>query len=183
MKEIRLHGRGGAGVVMASEILARAFLKEGKRAISMPSFGPERRGAPVTAFVRIAESPIREKTHVYSPDCLIVMDSDLMSLPVIYQGLKPDCILLLNTIEPPEKTPDKDIRVLGIIDATGIALEEMGVPITNACMLGAFASATNWLSLDFILSSMEKNFTGERLRVNANSARRGFEEVRVIKYS
>lgn len=182
MKEIRLHGRGGAGVVMASKILARAFLKEGNHATSMPSFGPERRGAPVAASIRIDESPIREKTHVYFPDCLIVMDSDLMSLPVIYQGLKPDCILLLNTTEPPEKTPDKNIRVIGIIDATGIALEEMGVPITNTCMLGAFASATNWLSLDSVLSSMEKSFAGEGLRMNAKSARRGCEEVRVMKY-
>ncbi len=167
---------------MAAEILARAFLKESKHAVSMPSFGPERRGAAVAAFVRIDEHPIREKTHVYFPDCLIVMDTSLLSLSVVYQGLKPGCILLLNAVEQPETWPDQNFEVLGTIDATRIAINEIGAPITNTCILGAFAATTHWVSLDSILSSMEKNFTGERLRMNINSARRGFKEVRVAKF-
>lgn len=181
LKEIRLHGRGGEGVVMGAEILARAFLKEGKHAVSMPSFGPERRGAPVAAFVRVDDSPIRHRTQVYHPDCLIVINPGLKSLPAVYQGLKPHCILVLNTVEPLE-VPHQSITLVGSVDGTGIALKEIGAAITNTCLLGAFAATTHWLSLDSILSSMSKNFTGERLEMNINSAKRGFTEVTVIKY-
>jgi pyruvate ferredoxin oxidoreductase gamma subunit len=167
---------------MAVEILARAFLKEGKHAMSMPSFGPERRGAPVTAFVRVDDSPIRHRTQVYHPDCLIVVNPGLKTLPAVYQGLKQDCILVLNAVEPPEVRLHQSITLVGSVDGTGIALEEIGAAITNTCLLGAFAATTHWLSLDSILSSMEKNFTGERLQANINSARRGFNEVTIIKY-
>ena len=109
------------------------------------------------------------------------MNSGLKSLPAVYQGLKQNCILLLNTAEPPEVKPHQSITLVGSIDGTRIALEEMGAAITNTCLLGAFAGTSHWLSLDSILSSMGKNFTGEQLRVNINSARRGFKEVKVNK--
>ena len=182
MKEIRLHGRGGQGVVMASEILAAAFVAEGKYATAFPSFGTERRGAPVSAFVRLDDNDIRERTQVYYPDCLIFTDSFFKNITGVYEGLKPDGFLILNSSEKIEIIPSENVKTAGTINATRIALEEIKRPATNTCLIGAFAATTGWVGLDSLLSALEEFWSGKALEGNRQCARRGYEEVRVARF-
>ena len=182
MKEIRLHGRGGQGVVMASNILASAFVEEGMYATAFPSFGVERRGAPVAAFVRLDDKEIRERTQVYSPNCLIFTDPFFKDVKEVYQGLKPESYLIINSPEKMQNSPDPNVKIIGNIDATRIALEEIKRPSTNTCLIGAFAAATGWLSIDSILSSLEELWEGRALEGNRRCARRGYEEICITKY-
>lgn len=180
MWEIRLHGRGGQGVAMAAEILATAFVIEGKFASSFPMFGVERRGAPVTAYVRFHDRPIRERTRIYHPDCLLIMDSALRNSSATYIGLKRGGTVILNSTEVPGAGLIPEPGLVAVVDATRISLEEIGRPITNSCVLGAFAGATKLLSLDSLLQALAAYFQHEVLERNRRSARRGYEEVRVI---
>ena len=179
MKEIRFHGRGGQGAVIAAQILTRAFYAEGKYAASFPMFGFERRGAPVAAFTRVDDKPIREKSQIYTPDCLLVLSQSLEGLPMLFDGLKPHGILVINAVKFPEGTLHDNLRVIGVANATAIAQEEMGIPATNTCMLGAFAKTTGWLSLESVVVALEDYFKGTLLEKNIRSAERGFRETRV----
>jgi len=182
MKEIRIHGRGGQGAVLAARMLASAFVAEGKFVASFPMYGFERRGAPVVAFTRIDDKPIREKTQIYTPDCLIVIDPTLMSLPTLFSGLKTEGILMLNSPQPFKSQPSENLKVGGVIDATQIAVDEIGRDIPNTCLLGAFAAATGWVDLKSILSCLGDYLSGDMLQRNLRSAERGFREVEVIRW-
>ena len=182
MKEIRLHGRGGQGVVMASEILAKAFVAEGKYATAFPSFGTERRGAPVKAFLRMDDKPIREITQIYHPDCLLLLDPSFQNLAEVYNGLKPVGIIVLNSQVPVKSKPHKNVSSLGIIDATRIALEEIKRPSTNSCLAGAFAAVTGYLNLASIEQALGDHFKDKALEGNIRCARRGFVETRIIRF-
>ena len=181
-REMRLHGRGGQGVVMLAEVLAVAFLAAGKYAAALPAFGAERRGSPVSSFIRFADDPIREKTRVYSPDCVIVLDPVQLSWPTSYAGLRPNGILVLNSSRMLEVTPHENVKRSGVIDATQIALEEIGRAVPNSCMLGSFCATTEWVSLVHIFSALEHYFEGEALKKNVRSAERGYEEVKVNEW-
>ena len=167
---------------MASDMLSEAFVKEGKYAANFPMFGFERRGMPVTAFLRFDDRPIREKTQIYAPDCLIVFDPGLWRQPPIYAGLKDNGIMVLNYAAPIKEPPNENVGTIGVIDATGIALQEIGAPISNTCMMGAFAATTGWLSLDALLSSLEDHFEGAILDKNRRCVERGFKEVQVVNF-
>lgn len=182
MKEIIWHGRGGQGAVVAARVLATAFVQEGKPAMAFPKFGFERRGAPVMAFTRFDDKPIRRKTQIYYPDCLIVIDPKLMRTVGVFQGLKPEGILVLNTIEPVTQQLHPNLTIIGSVDATKIGLEEMGRPITNTAMLGAFAHTTGWIPLDSIRSSLKEYLSGNTLRQNIRCVQRGYEETKVIRF-
>jgi len=182
MKEIRLHGRGGQGAALSTEILVAALVADGKHASGFPMFGFERRGAPVAAFVRLDDRPIREKTQIYSPDCVVILDSFQQRSPHVFAGLKPGGIVVFNTHHLPEPRPDEKIGLVGWVDATRIALEEMGTAITNTCMLGAFAATTQWINLDSILRSLGQYFEGKLLSMNTRSVERGFHEVAIKEY-
>lgn len=182
MKEIRMHGRGGQGAVLSAEILVAGFVADGKHASGFPMFGFERRGAPVAAFVRVDDQPIRERTQIYFPDCVIILDSSQLSSPHVFAGLKPEGIAVFNARRLPETRPDQNIRLVGWVDATRVALEEMGTAITNTCMLGAFAATTQWINLDSILRSLGQYFEGKLLSMNTRSVERGFHEVAIKEY-
>lgn len=167
-------------MVTAADILATAFVLEGKYAASFPMFGFERRGAPVAAFVRFDSQPIRERTQIYNPHCLIVVDSSLLRSPSVFVGLREGGILVLNAPHPPSIAQQKLSR-LGVVDATGIALKEIGVPITNSCIVGAFAAATGWMSLEALLASLEEFFKGATLEKNRRCAQRGYQEVKILE--
>lgn len=182
MKEIRIHGRGGQGAVMAARMLASAFVAEGKCVASFPMYGFERRGAPVQAFTRADEKPIREKTQVYEPDCMVVIDPTLLKLSTLFSGLKPQGILIVNTPKPLETKLDPNLALAGVINATQIAMEEIGRDIPNTCLLGAFAATTKWLKVESIVNSMKDYFSGDILQRNIRSTERGFREVNIVKW-
>jgi 2-oxoacid:acceptor oxidoreductase gamma subunit (pyruvate/2-ketoisovalerate family) len=145
-------------------------------------FGFERRGAPVTAFLRFDDNPIKEKTQIYNPDCLIVLDSSLKTSSFVYEGLKPEGVLILNGAEPIDQRPHEHVQRVGLIDAEAVARQELGIPSPNTCMIGAFAAATGWVNLESVLASLGHYFSGEILEKNIRSAQRGFHEAKVIQW-
>jgi len=182
VKEIRIHGRGGQGAVLAARMLASAFVREGKSVASFPMYGFERRGAPVVAFTRVDDKPIMEKTQIYNPDCLVVIDPGLLSLPTLFTGLKPESAFILNSPHKLTDQPNKNLKIGGVVNATQIAVDEIGRDIPNTCLLGAVAAATGWLKLQSILDSLPDYLSGDILERNLKSAERGYHEVEVIKW-
>lgn len=180
MKEIRLHGRGGQGMVMAAEMLVNAILLEGLFGNSIPYFGYERRGAPVAAFVRFDNQPIREKTQIYAPDCLVISDATLLKTVDVFSGLKEGGIVILNTPKTIETlTFPKTVEKVGLIHATKVALDIIGSPITNTAMLGAFSATTGWISLDSILGGIEKVIPPHLAPKNMKAAETSYESTQV----
>ena len=181
MYEIRIHGRGGQGAVLASKILAKALVEEGKHAKSIPSFGFERRGAPVTAFLRFDDQPIRKVTNIYHPNCIICLDGTLPNSVDIFQGLEPNGILVQATKKDLAgwNLPASLSRV-GLCDAFGLALDIFGRPITNSIMLGSFARTTGLVSLKSLGKGMESvAFRDANLDLNITAIERGFKETTV----
>jgi 2-oxoacid:acceptor oxidoreductase gamma subunit (pyruvate/2-ketoisovalerate family) len=163
-------------------MLASAFVAEGKHVASFPMYGFERRGAPVVAFTRIDDKPIREKTQIYNPDCLIVIDRGLLTLPTLFTGLRPGAAFILNSPKKLPKQPNENLKIGGVVNATGIAVQEIGRDIPNTCLLGAFAAATGWLDLKSLLACLPDYLSGDILQRNLKSAERGYKEVEVIKW-
>ena len=181
MIETRFHGRGGQGAVMASGMLASALVHEGKYAVAFGMFGPERRGAPVMSFLRFDDNPIRRKTQIYHPDCLVVVDPRIIYTQDIFSGLKEGGILVINAPKADKELYSSNVALAAVVDATKIGLEEIGTAITNTCMMGAFARTTGWVKLDSLLHALEERFSGKVLESNARCVKRGFEEVTVFK--
>ncbi len=161
MEEIRIHGRGGQGSVTAAELLAQAAFKDGKYSQAFPAFGVERRGAPVQAFCRISDEKIRTRAQIYYPDVIIVQDSTLLEVVDVFGGLKDDGIAVINTkFEADQLDIDHPATII-TVDATGLAIEHLGRPITNTTMLGAFAGATGLVRVDSLVDMIRERFPGE----------------------
>ena len=178
MIEIRLHGRGGQGSVTAAELLAVAAFDDGREAQAFPAFGVERRGAPVTAFCRMSDQPIRVRTQIYSPDYVIVQDPTLMESVDVLAGLKPDGTVLINSERKPEELKLKTTARVVSVPATKIAVEELGRPIMNTVLLGAFAGVSGMISFEAIERSIRHRFKGELGEKNIKAARRAYELVK-----
>ena len=180
--EIRWHGRGGQGAVTSAELVARAAINEGKYAQAFPSFGPERRGAPVMAFDRISsKEPIKVRAEVTEPDVVVVLDPGLLHIVNVTSGLREKGVLIINT-----KRPFQDIESefgakwqLAIVDATKIARELLGVPIVNTTMLGALLRATGVVKLESLFEPLKHRFARLAER-NINDMKRAYEET-VVK--
>lgn len=182
MIEIRWHGRGGQGAVTSVEMLALAAIEEGKYAQGFPSFGPERRGAPLAAFNRVDAKQIRIRSNIYHPDVVAVLDPSLMKYVNVVEGLKPDGILVVNTpLSTKEISELLDFKgTIATVDATKIAREEMGVPITNTTMLGAVVKATKIIKLSSLKKPIEHRF-GRIAQKNMNALKRAYDEVKIKK--
>jgi pyruvate ferredoxin oxidoreductase gamma subunit/phenylglyoxylate dehydrogenase gamma subunit len=183
--EVRIHGRGGQGAVLACSILAQALIDDGKHAVAIPSFGFERRGAPVAAFLRISDAPIRAMTNVYHPDCVVCIDPTVHRTIDIYAGMKPGGTVVLTAKAQLDelKFPDSVSRV-GLCDAVGIALPIYRKPVTNAVMLGAFARTTGLLSLTALKEALQQmDFRDAGLTQNLDAAERGYNETQVYDLS
>jgi len=156
--EIRTHGRGGQGAVIASKVLANALFKEGRFVQAFPAFGVERRGAPVVAFTRFDESPIRLRCEIYKPDHLIVLDQALIQTIDITAGLKVGGWIIINTHLDPEAFEYKNKFKLAVVDAAQIAwrhrLGSRATPIVNTAILGAFAKATGLVGIDAVVDAV-----------------------------
>ena len=182
MKEVRLHGRGGQGTVIMAGQLVYCLALSGFYASSIPMFGFERRGTPVEAYVRMDEAPIREKTKIYEPDCVVVMDPTLLLAVDAFAGMKSGGILVINHKGAPgDLDLPQSVKTLAMVDGNHIATALFGAPITNTCMMGAFASATGWITLDSILEGLETDFSGEKLEKNRKAAALGFSGCRVYQ--
>jgi pyruvate ferredoxin oxidoreductase gamma subunit len=174
--EVRIHGRGGQGVVTAAELLAIAAFDEGRHSQAFPSFGSERTGAPVVAFCRIDDRAIRTREPIMAPDALIVQDPTLLHQVAVFEGLKPDGYLLVNTA--------RALGELGLADVTArlapgraitvpaseLAREHLGRPLPNAALLGAFAALTGAVSLEAVCAAIEDKFAGDVAQRNAAAA-------------
>lgn len=184
MIEVRWHGRGGQGVVTVSDILARAVVLEGKYAQHFPEFGPERSGAPVKAFTRIADEPIEIHSGVYNPDIVVIIDPGMSRNFKLYsEGLKEGGMLFLN-LGDDVLSMDKSTLPLGMkiyaLNAKKISIEEAGRPIFNIPMLGSLVKVLRMPSLNVIEEVLSKRFSGELVEANIRILRRAYNEVRLI---
>ncbi len=178
LKEIRLHGRGGQGVVTAAELLAAAAFEDGKYAQAFPSFGSERMGAPVQSFVRIADRKVRARNQVDSPDYLIIQDYTLIGAVDVLSGLKEDGMVIVDTAKNPQELALKTKAEILTIPATEIALKILGKAIQNTTLIGAFAGATGLISVDAIKRSVKKRFPGELGEKNARAVQTAYDRMR-----
>ncbi|MGB9499960.1 MAG: pyruvate ferredoxin oxidoreductase subunit gamma [Dissulfuribacterales bacterium] len=178
MLEIRLHGRGGQGAVTSAELLAMATINEGKYGQAFPSFGPERRGAPVIAFCRIDEKQIKIRSNINEPDLVMVLDPSILRIVNVTDGLKNDGILITNTkYNAGEIKKELGLRCkLAVVNATRIAREELGLPITNTTMLGALLKAKAIVDLDSLTEALKNRF-GRIAERNIKAFKRAFEET------
>jgi pyruvate ferredoxin oxidoreductase gamma subunit len=182
--QVRIHGRGGQGVVTAAELLSLAAFDEGRHAQAFPTFGSERMGAPVTAFCRIDDRPIRAREPIAEPDALIVQDPTLLHQVAVFSGLAPDGYVLINT--------ERELSALGLDDladrmrhperlvavpATQLAREHLGRPLPNAVLLGAFAALTGAVSLDALTTAIGEKFAGRTAEGNVRGAEAAFRAV------
>jgi len=174
---IRIHGRGGQGGVTASRILATAAYFDGMYSQAIPMYGTERRGAPVTAFVRVDDVRVRERELVYNPDIVLVLDPLLSTQQAMAKGIKDNGILLLNTkLKPEEVTIGGNIRI-ATVDATTIALETLKRPITNTAILGAFSKVVGWPKLESIEKAILNLFPGRIGELNVTAVKMSYEQV------
>ena len=183
MVEVRIHGRGGQGVVTASDLLAMAAFTDGHHAQAFPSFGSERTGAPVVSFCRIADQEIRTREPVLEPDVVVVQDPTLLSVMDVFAGLKPEGFILLNST--------KDFDELGLAElvaslppghalalpAFDIAREHIGRPVPNAVMLGGVAALTGLIRLDSVIGAIRQRFPGRVGDANVAAASAAYDLV------
>ncbi|MDR1993579.1 MAG: 2-oxoacid:acceptor oxidoreductase family protein [Nitrososphaerota archaeon] len=183
MFEFRWHGRGGQGAWTASELLARTALDEGKYIQSFPEFGPERMGAPVTAFTRISLEPIKLHCAIYDPDVVIVLDNTLLKTVPVTVGLncEEDC-LIINSNEAPSVLKEKLHITKGkvwAVPATEIALNILGAPITNTALLGVVAKATDIVTLEGIQKTLMCRFKADLAEKNFAVIQQAYKEAKV----
>jgi pyruvate ferredoxin oxidoreductase gamma subunit len=183
--EIRWHARGGQGAKTASLLFAEAASMEGKYSQGFPDYGPERMGAPMRGFNRVSDEPIKVHCAIYSPSIVVVLDDTLLSAVDVTAGMPEDGVIIVNTVkglEDVRRELGDQARQLYVVDATGIAIEEIGRPIPNAPMLGALIKVTGILSLDSILNQIRKKFSHgfrpEVLDGNVRAIERAHEEVK-----
>jgi len=176
LRELRIHGRGGQGSVTAAELIAVAAFKSGVFSQAFPAFGVERRGAPVQAFVRFSNEKIRLRSQVYEPDYVIVQDSTLIKDVDVFSGMKKGGIILINTSGDLDANIPEGVRFIPI-DATRLALEILGVPITNTTLMGAFAAASGEISLEALEEAVRERFSGSLADKNVAASRAAFNLI------
>ncbi|HDP25504.1 MAG TPA: pyruvate ferredoxin oxidoreductase subunit gamma [Deltaproteobacteria bacterium] len=179
MQEIRLHGRGGQGAVTSAELIAIAAINKGNYAQAFPSFGPERRGAPVVAFCRVDDKKINIRAKVYNPDVVIVLDPGLLSLLDPSEGMREGGVLILNTKKSPEALgirAEVPFRI-ATVDANAIAIEEVGRPIVNTTMIGAMIRATGLIGIEDVKKPLMERFGSKLGARNLKALERAYHEV------
>jgi pyruvate ferredoxin oxidoreductase gamma subunit len=179
MIEIRLHGRGGQGVVTAAELLAISAFLDGKFTQAFPTFGSERMGAPVASFVRISDKSIRVRSQIYEPDYVIVQDATLIGSVDVFLGLKKNGLVIINTEKQPSELKLKDVKNVKTVPATKIAIEILGRPIPNTVLLGAFAGLTGLVSMDGIKEAIKERFKAEVVEKNILAAEKAYKMMKI----
>lgn len=183
MFEIRIHGRGGQGVVTAAEVLSLAAFEEGRHAQAFPSFGSERMGAPVVAFCRMDDKAIRLREPVVNPNALIIQDITLLSLPGLFDGLRPEGFVLINSARRVDELGCSAVLArhpavrCETVPATELALQHLGRPLPNAALLGALAALTGVLKFESVAAGIEHKFAGKVGERNVMAARAAYHRI------
>jgi len=184
MFEVRIHGRGGQGVVTAAEMLSIAAFEEGRHAQAFPSFGSERTGAPVVAFCRIADKEIRLREPIMKPDALIIQDPTLLHQVDVFAGLKKDGFILINTKSTFDELGLSDFvrdwpaDRLCTLAATDLGLKHVGRPMPNVPLLAGFAALSGTIQLESVFKAISAKFSGKVASGNIAGATEAFELVR-----
>ncbi len=183
--EVRWHGRGGQGAVTASMLLATSALAEDKYIQAFPEYGPERMGAPIQSFTRISDEPIKIHCHVTSPDMVVVLDPTLIGTVDITEGLPEEGLIIVNTKEDPAQIRKKlglKGRKIFTLDASKLALEEIGRPLPNTPMIGALIKATGLLKLENVINGIKEQFSDRFsqnvIDGNVRAIERAYQEVK-----
>jgi pyruvate ferredoxin oxidoreductase gamma subunit len=181
--QVRIHGRGGQGVVTAAELLSIAAFLEGRHAQAFPTFGSERTGAPVVAFCRIDDRPIRVREPIIRPDALIIQDATLLHQADVFSGLEADGYMLINSTHGFAElglgefvTKFRTERLL-TVPATELAIKHVGRPVPNAVLLGGFSAISGLVSLDSVRAAISEKFSGRLAAANAAAAEEAFAYV------
>jgi pyruvate ferredoxin oxidoreductase gamma subunit len=177
MFQVRIHGRGGQGVVTAAELLSVAAFLDGAHAQAFPSFGSERMGAPVVAFCRIDDREIRVREPIMAPDALIIQDPTLLHQVDVFGGLQPGGLVLLNSTRGAAELGLSDLNVI-CVPASDLAREHLGRPLPNAALLGAFAAVTGIVTLDSVAAAIRERFATAPAEANVAAAEAAFALVR-----
>ncbi|MEY4600272.1 MAG: hypothetical protein RLZZ445_3069 [Pseudomonadota bacterium] len=184
MLQVRFHGRGGQGVVTAAEMLSIAAFEQGRHAMAFPSFGSERTGAPVVAFCRIDDHEIRLREPILTPDVLIIQDPTLLHQVDVFQGLKSDGYVLINSTRSFDDLGVGDIAKkfrherLTNVPATEIAIKHLGRPVANAVLLGGFAALSGLITLEAVSHAIREKFSGKIAEGNVAAAAEAYEYIR-----
>ncbi len=183
MVEIRFHGRGGQGTVVASKILADALAKEGNYVQAYPEFGVERRGAPVFAFIRIDNKPIYDKSRIYAPDHVVVVDPTLIEAIDITEGLKENGVIIINSDKKPEDFDLPGKFKIAAINATAIAVRNklgtLATPIVNTAIVGAVIKILNLTRLESLLQAIREGIS-IRPEDNVQAAKEAYEMAKTM---
>lgn len=178
MFQVRIHGRGGQGAVTAAELLSVAAFMEDRHAQAFPSFGSERTGAPVVAFCRIDDRPIRVREPVMRPDALVVQDPTLLHQVNVFEGLRAGGAVLINS---PRSVDELGLDELSgpvlTVPATALAVRHLGRPVPNAVLLGGLAALTGCVTIDSLTAAVRERFAGELGQANAAAAREAYDHV------
>lgn len=182
--EIRFHGRGGQGGVTGAKILASAAKLEDKFFQAFAHYGAERRGAPVIAFTRIDDEPIRIHSYIYQPEAIVIFDESLLEIPTIQDGLTEDTFVIVNSPRTPKDIKLKAKAKISTVDATKIALDVgivvAGIPVVNTIMLGAVARATNIVKIDNVKQAIKQGLAGlpdKVIKINVEASQRAYDNL------
>jgi len=175
--EVRIHGRGGQGNVVAAYLLATAAIDEGYFGQAFPAFGAERRGAPVVAFVRIAERTLRRHNQVLQPDFLIIQDRALLNDPGVLDGLRPGGGILVNTSLDAATLSEQLGHAVVTLPATQLAMAQLGKPVPNTALLSAFLTLTQMLPMTSLTKALGQKFKGDILERNLSLIETASQQV------
>jgi pyruvate ferredoxin oxidoreductase gamma subunit len=178
MKEVTVYARAGQGAITTAVILGNAYFKQDKFAYAFPHFGAARMGAPMNAFIRVDDKPIRARFRVYEPDYALVIDSTLIKSQDIFAGVKESGLVIINSEK--DYSSDRDLKIVSV-PANNIALDIIGKPLGNTAILGAYAALSGELNIDNIKSSISERFQGEIGQKNAEAAQKGYDFALALK--
>jgi pyruvate ferredoxin oxidoreductase gamma subunit len=181
VREIRIHARAGQGAITTANILGEAYFIKGVYAYAFPHFGAARMGAPMNAFVRVDNQPVRIRSQIYEPDFVIVVDSTLMRSVNCLAGFKDDGIAVINQREGIQIPKPKLKQRIYLVPANKIAQEAFGRPLGNTALLGAYAAATGEIDLETMQQAIKARFAGKIQEGNLKAVKHGFEYIQKLK--
>ena len=183
MKEIRIHARAGQGAITTASILGFAYFLEGKFPYAFPNFGAARMGAPMNAFVRVDDKPVRLRSQIYEPDYLLISDATLLRGFNCFKGFKDNGVAIINARHDFGIPEHKSGQKIYLVAANDIAMETIGRPLGNTVLLGAYVAATDEIKLDSLIQAIKHRFSGKAVEQNISAAQKGYEYIKECRLS